>query len=259
MDMNNDNETSKEGCCPMSIPEESCSDPQASNSPGGKPSGNSWSKTIVFALVMLAALGVGVYSFSKNGAAGSGNSEKTMDVSIADEEIESSAFAVTPGAKLVPTKESATDRGVAATPGCITTDNQSSKAGAFSCGENLNSLKVLDKMTAGKGTVFLLLPGEEEESSKKASQQVENIIETLKAKGKQVAAFTLERDSEQYDEIVKRFSIESLPCVIVSGLEGQSLMVSQDITEEKLTQAFVLANMSTPGCTTPCEPESATK
>jgi len=39
----------------------------------------------------------------------------------------------------------------------------------------------------------------------------------LSAKGKQVAAFTLERGAEGYDQLIKQFSVESLPSVIAAG------------------------------------------
>jgi len=90
--------------------------------------------------------------------------------------------------------------------------------------------------------VFIFLAGENEELNRTASVQVDAMTNMLSAKGKQIAAFTLRRDSQGYNQLVKQFSVESLPSVIVAGKGYGAATVSGEITETELLRAFVVAS-----------------
>ena len=143
------------------------------------------------------------------------------------------------------------------------TTEQSSKAVAVSCGVTLDSIQSLGKMAADKNAnvAFIFLAGEDEKSARTASAQVEATMNMLSSKGKQVAAFTLQKGADGYDQLVKQFMVKSLPCVIVAGRGCGAGAVSGDITEAKLLQAYVVATRPISGCCpgpgTSCPPQPA--
>lgn len=123
-------------------------------------------------------------------------------------------------------------------------DENPSEAIAISCGMTLDSIESIGKLAAEKkaNVVFIILAGDDEESNQNASAQVETTINNLFAKGKQVAAFTLEMRSEGYDQLISQFSLESFPSVIVAGKGCGVSTVSGEINETKLLRAFIVAS-----------------
>ena len=207
----------------------SCPSPQDGVSGGGGTSSGSRSKTFVFVLVMLIAVGVGGYSFSKRFVVKSQDLEQPLITS--------------------------TSKG---TPGLSwrnpATIELPSGAGAASCGVTLSSLKALDDVAADKEAVFVLLPGDGEETSGNVSRSVNAVIKMLSGQGRRVGTFTLRKRVEGYEQLIKQFSVKSLPCVIVAGRGCGSAAVSGEITEIKLLRAFVQASMPPSSCATPCAP-----
>ncbi len=76
----------------------------------------------------------------------------------------------------------------------------------------------------------------------------DEVLTKLSAKGKSVAAFTLRGNTEGYDQLVKRFSVQSLPCVVVAGRGCGAAAVSGEITEANLLSAFVKASAPISSC-----------
>ncbi len=217
MDANKDNGKQAESCSDSSSP--SCDVDCCSPSSGG--GGKSW-KTVVFVVVILLAGAVAAHSLlTKNG--------KTASVSGE-------------GASSFGTSSLFDEAGLST--GSPTTSKQPSETGAVSCGVTLDSIGSLAKLADERGAnvAFIFLPGEDEDSTRTASAQVEAAINMLSAKGKQVAAFTLERGADGYDQLIKQFSVESLPSVIVAGKGCGAAAVSGEINETKLLRAFVVAS-----------------
>ncbi len=222
MDANEDNEKQAESCSDSSTP--SCDVDCCSPSSGG--GGKSW-KTAVFVVVMLLAGTVAAHSLlTKNG--------KTACVSGE-------------GASSFGTSSLFDEAGLST--GSPTTSKQPSETVAVSCGVTLDSIESLAKLADERGAnvAFIFLPGEDEDSTRTASAQVEAAINMLSAKGKQVAAFTLERGADGYDQLIKQFSVESLPSVIVAGKGCGAAAVSGEINETKLLRAFVVASKPASG------------
>ncbi len=182
-------------------------------------------KTAIFILVILLAIGVAAHSLLK------GNSETT---SALPESISPSDTINLP-----------------AEAGSVT--KQPSTAVEVLCGVTLDSMKSLSKTANERGAnvVFIFLAGENIKSAQAASLQIEATVNKLLSNGKPVAAFTLKTDAEGYDQLIKQFSVESLPCVIVAGKDCGAVAVSGEFTETKLLGAFVKA--STP---ISCGPQS---
>lgn len=131
-----------------------------------------------------------------------------------------------------------------------TTNKEPVKTASVSCGVTLDSVRSLAKLAAEKkaNVVFILLPGEDQEQTMAASSQIEKVLNILSVRKKRVAAFTLEKSAEGYDEVVKQFSVKSFPCVIVSGRGCGSVAVWDQITEANLLGAFVKASIPVSSC-----------
>jgi len=216
MDTNEDNEKQVESCCDSSVP--GCGVDCCSSSSGD---GKSW-KTAVFVVVILLAGAVAAHSLlTKN--------DETADIS----RDVGSSFSTS---------------GLSAQAGLSTeqsnTNEYPSETVAVSCGVTLDSIESLAKLADQKkaNVAFIFLAGEDEESTRSASAQVEATINMLSAKGKQVAAFTLERGADGYDQLITQFSVESFPSVIVAGKGCGAAAVSGEINEAKLLRAFVVAS-----------------
>ncbi len=222
MDANKDNGKQAESCSDSSAP--SCDVDCCSPSSGD--GGKSW-KTAVFVVVILLAVAVAAHSLlTKNGETASVSGE---------------------GASSFGTSSLFDEAGLST--GSSTISKQSSETVAVSCGVTLDSIESLAKLADERGAnvAFIFLPGEDEDSTRTASAQVEAAINMLSAKGKQVAAFTLERGVEGYDQLIKQFSVESLPSVIVAGKGCGAAAVSGEINETKLLRAFVVASTPASG------------
>jgi len=116
------------------------------------------------------------------------------------------------------------------------------------CGINLNTIASLEKLAADKDVIFILLADENEEQIYEASIQVESIVDKLLANSKRVSAFTLKKNAEDYSEVIKQCSIESIPCVVVWGSGCMPVVVAEDFSEARLMNAYVQASTPMPAC-----------
>lgn len=179
--------------------------------------GQSW-KTLVFVVVILLAGGVAAHSLLTRGG-----ETASLNVTGLSEAVCSS-----------------TESGAGS--------EQQSKGFGVLCGVTVDSLMSLERAAADKKAVFILLAGGNEEADRSASAEVEAVVDKLSAKGKQVAAFTLQSNTEGYDQLVKQFSVESFPCVIVAGRGCGAAAVWGEITEGNLVRAFIKASVPVSSC-----------
>ena len=217
MDTNEDKEKQAESRCDSSSPD--CGVDCCSPSSGG--AGASW-KTVVFVVVILLAGAVAAHSLLTR------NNETTSVSADA-----TSSFGTI----------SSSDKAGLSTE-LSTASKQPSETVTVSCGVTVDSFGSLAEIADEKGAdvVFVFLPGENEQLDQTASAQVEATMNMLSAKGKQVAAFTLQKDSEGYAQMIEQFSVQSLPSVVVAGKGCGAAAVSGEITETELLRAFVVAS-----------------
>jgi hypothetical protein len=160
---------------------------------------------VIFATVMLLAVGVAAYSMlKKNGAAASGTS--SASTSKADD-------------------------------------------GAGSLSEiRLESVEAAEKLATERDVTFLVLPGQDASSTNATCDQVSTAFAKLLVQGQKAAAYTLPQSDGAYGAMMKRFNVDSAPCVVVLGNGGQPSAVSGEITETKLLRAAVLAGLRSNCC-----------
>ena len=109
----------------------------------------------------------------------------------------------------------------------------------------LDSLASLNTVAADTDAVFVLLGGKDQLDMQPITKEVEAAAKKIQAGGMRVSAFTLKKDSPNYTQLAKQFSI---PCA-VAMVKGRGISaVSGEITEAKLIQAFVTASRSGSSC-----------
>jgi hypothetical protein len=119
------------------------------------------------------------------------------------------------------------------------------KAVATLWGPELDSLASLNKVAAETDAVFVLLAAEDKLKMESVTTEVEAAAKKIQAGGKRICAFKLKKDAPYYARLAKQFSI---PCV-VAMVKGRGLSgVSDEITEKKLIQAFVMASRPRSAC-----------
>ncbi len=109
------------------------------------------------------------------------------------------------------------------------------------CGQNLDSIKSLDKLAQGKDVAFIFLPGEKEKANREVSAELEALVKKLGDSGKKVIAFTMKQDSPDRASLMRMFSVKSLPSVAVLGRGCMSTAISGDIDEDRLLRAYEYA------------------
>ncbi len=175
-------------------------------------------KILVFVLIVGAAVAVGAHALLKKGRATDQETQQSFALATPEEEISEKTVPAVSGARLA-------------------------------------SLASLIKAAAGQDAVFILLPGENSQSAQAASRQVEEAVSKLRSKRKKVAAFTLEKSTADHARLVEQFSITSFPCVVALGRGCGSSLVSGELTEARLFQAFVAASTPPSSCEpTGCNP-----
>ncbi len=123
------------------------------------------------------------------------------------------------------------------------------------CGPTLDSIASLNKLAADKDAVFVLLPGQDRRRAQTVSRQIEATVTKIQSYGRRIGTFTLEQSASDHARVVKGFAITSLPCVVAMGKGCGSAVVSGEITEAKLLQAFVTASRPRSSCApTGCAP-----
>ena len=128
--------------------------------------------------------------------------------------------------------------------------------GGASCGMALRPPQSIARLADGKEAVFILLSGNSEKRDKPAIGQVETIVNSLASRGKRVAAFPLGKYWEGYDELVKQYSVNTFPCVLVFGRSNNAVKVSGDITTETLLKAYMQASTPAKSCGVRCDPSA---
>ncbi len=118
-------------------------------------------------------------------------------------------------------------------------------------GVSLKTIDSLGAQAAGKQAIYFFLFDGDKDESQNLSRLVEKSVKTLSANGKMVAAFTLYKDEEGFNELREKLSINSFPCVVVVGRSCSPVVINKgDITENNLAYAFGQASY---GCAVPCK------
>jgi hypothetical protein len=138
----------------------------------------------------------------------------------------------------------------------VVLDETPDKAAPTLWGPELDSIASLNQAAAGVDAVFVFLVAEGEQEMQPITGAIEAAAGKIRSKGSKMLAFTLKKDSTNYTQLAKQFSI---PCVLAMVKGHGMSAVSGEITESKLIQAFVTASRARSACCPgggPCGPKS---
>ena len=212
-------------CCATEDSGTACCQPAAGNASSCcTPGEASWKKgkTLISVIIIMAAIGVGANSFL------SGNSAQSYTT------VPAKSFSA--GLTEIPAV-------TADTPG-----KPQTKQEEISLNRVLDSLQSLDVLAADKDVVFLVLPGEAQISSLAVPKQLGAVANNLWKSGQKVAVFTVKSSTPDHKQLVRHFSVNTFPCVVILGRQGSASAVAGDITEARLYNAFVLASTAASCC-----------
>ena len=224
-------------CCTTADSKTACCQSEPANASSCcTPGEASWkkSKTLISVIIIMAAVAVGTHSFL------SGNSAQSYTT------IPAKSFSA--GLMEIP---------------IVTPDTRKSqnKPEDISLNRVLDSLQSLDVLAAEKDVVFLVLNGDMHTTPVAIPKQVGAVANNLANSGQKIAVFTLKSGATDYERLVRHFSVNTFPCVVILGRQGSASAVAQDISEARLYNAFVLASQSASCCPTAgnascCSPQS---
>lgn len=133
---------------------------------------------------------------------------------------------------------------VAATPADAAPVAAPKTESAAVVGQELAAFAELNTLAANRAAVFVFLPAVGPTAGKAPTAPMEAAARTLEAQGKKVGLFTLKTNSPDYEGIAAQ---APLPAVLALVAGRSAKVVSGEITETKLVQAFVAAS-SGGGC-----------
>jgi hypothetical protein len=116
------------------------------------------------------------------------------------------------------------------------------------CGEMLTSLRQLNILGPDKNVSFILLPGEDEIATQDISNKVNTFVEKVTKQQRDIAKYTMTKEAEGYNVIVREFSISTFPSVVVLGRGCRSSAITRDFTEAKFVNALGIARIPLGSC-----------
>jgi len=113
------------------------------------------------------------------------------------------------------------------------------------CGELIRSLGDLNRKAMDKDGVFVFLAGQNAAKNREVATVIEKGVDTLRGRNINMGVFTLKDGSSEYTNIVQQVP----PPGVIAMVKGRGASgVSDDVTESKLIQAFVVASSAGGGC-----------
>jgi hypothetical protein len=226
-DLNSEEKTTG-GCCSQAAPTSCCQPSDRSASTCCNTEDTSWrrGKLIISAIIIMAAIAVGANSFLNGNTAQSYTTIPAKSFSAGLTEIPATAV-------------DNSNEG-----------NPKTKSEEISLNLVLDSLQALDTLAADKDVVFLVLPGEAQIPTVAIPKPLEAVANNLWKNGQRVAVFTLKSSSSDHNRLVRHFSVKTFPSIVILGRQGSASAVTEDVSEARLYNAFVLASKSASCCPT---------
>jgi len=112
-------------------------------------------------------------------------------------------------------------------------------------GGSLPSIAALNQGDAKTDAVFVFLPAEDGAGAEAIRTRIEAVERAVRAQGKQVVAFTLERTAPEYGQLTQAYPA---PCVLAMARGAGASMVAGEVTEASLMQGYVAASRPRSPC-----------
>ena len=115
-------------------------------------------------------------------------------------------------------------------------------------GPELDSLASLDEVATEVDVVFILIAGRNQQDAQTLAGEIEAAAKKIRSRGNRISAFRLKEATTDYKNMAEQFSVPTV-MAMVKGL-GYSV-VSDQITEANLLEAFATASRAPAGCCPP--------
>jgi hypothetical protein len=103
----------------------------------------------------------------------------------------------------------------------------------------LASLSSLNQVATGADAVFVLLGSQGQKANKGMTREMEAALAKIQSNGTRVSTFWLKDSAPEYANLAKQMTF---PCVLAMVKGGGMSVVSDEISEARLVQAFVAAS-----------------
>jgi hypothetical protein len=104
--------------------------------------------------------------------------------------------------------------------------------------DGLNWVKSVNAKFADKDFLFVLLPGNDD-LTKKTEQVLDSAMYKIQQDGVRIGIFILDSKDPELSVTAERLSISNLPAVLLFTAQGRGAIITGDITETKLLQAYL--------------------
>jgi hypothetical protein len=104
--------------------------------------------------------------------------------------------------------------------------------------DSLNWAKNVQAKFTNLDFLFVLLPGNDD-LAKKTEQTISGAMEKISQDGARVGIFALDPQDPEVSITAERLSVSKLPAVLLFSATGSGAIVTGDITETKLLQAYL--------------------
>lgn len=131
-----------------------------------------------------------------------------------------------------------------------------SAAAAMGIGE-LTWVQNLTALFSKNDFVFVILPKGDDDSAKAVAIQVTGAAEKIRAEGVSVSSMTLSSSDPEFTTTTERLGISQLPAVLIVAKSGNGAIVTGNLDETKLLQAYLVVSNPTcpPGSSSGCCPK----
>jgi hypothetical protein len=106
-------------------------------------------------------------------------------------------------------------------------------------------LSSLNQVATGADAVFVLLGSRSQQANKGIYREMEAALVKIKSNGTRVSTFWLQDSAPEYANLATQMTF---PCVLAMVKGGGMSVVSDEISETKLVQAFVAASRPASSC-----------
>ena len=113
---------------------------------------------------------------------------------------------------------------------------------------DLDWVQNLDATFTEHNFVFVILPGNNDDSTNKVASQVANVEAKIKAEGGNVSTLTLSPSDPEFSTTVERLAIEQLPAVLPINKNGNGAIIAGNFTEVDLLQAYLIVSRPSSSC-----------
>jgi len=94
--------------------------------------------------------------------------------------------------------------------------------------------------------VFVVLPGSDGDSNQEITSQVDGVAEKIRAQGLNVHSMILSPNDPEFSKTTGKLAISQLPAVLILGKNGNGAIVTGNLDETKLLEAYLVVSQSPP-------------